>query len=320
MTTSISDIFNNIIKYNSIDIIVVFDKYAEPWFMVSDIVDILGYEDTRKVLKRLVPKTHYKPFNKIKTSDIINIKNFQTQSLFVDEPGLYLLLLNSKKNSAKHFKIWISEEVMPSIRKYGKYKFSISQKQKLDIINKKIAKLRKENRTFKNNQNKFKVKKRGALYIISPINDNKKKMGFTFDPDGRFSNYNTAHPDRIKLHYLVYSDHPKELEKCVKSLLTKYQYRKNKEYYECSLKKIKHAINDCTKMIKKYDNDSQQNRIMDNLNENTNENKKNIYQIIVFDKDNQIGGEDENIYYDNYEYTKYKYNKELYTYLKNSIS
>ena len=39
----------------------------------------------------------------------------------INEPGLYALVLSSRKSEAKEFKRWVTHEVIPSIRKYGAY-------------------------------------------------------------------------------------------------------------------------------------------------------------------------------------------------------
>ena len=43
------------------------------------------------------------------------------QKVIVNEPGLYTLVLSSRKPEAKAFKRWITHEVIPSIRKHGLY-------------------------------------------------------------------------------------------------------------------------------------------------------------------------------------------------------
>ena len=41
--------------------------------------------------------------------------------LFINESGLYSLILSSKLESARRFKYWVTSEVLPSIRKQGGY-------------------------------------------------------------------------------------------------------------------------------------------------------------------------------------------------------
>ena len=43
------------------------------------------------------------------------------QMLFINESGLYSLILGSKLESARKFKRWVTSEVLPSIRKHGGY-------------------------------------------------------------------------------------------------------------------------------------------------------------------------------------------------------
>lgn len=50
-----------------------------------------------------------------------NLRPGPVKKWFVNEPGLYLLLLRSDKPEAKPFKRWVVHEVLPEIRKYGKY-------------------------------------------------------------------------------------------------------------------------------------------------------------------------------------------------------
>lgn len=47
----------------------------------------------------------------------------------VSEPGLYILILGSRKPEAKAFKRWITHEVLPSIRKTGMYVSTVSSPQ-----------------------------------------------------------------------------------------------------------------------------------------------------------------------------------------------
>ena len=56
------------------------------------------------------------------------LKNEQKSAIFVKESGLYTLILQSKLESAKVFKRWVTKNVLPSIRKTGKYDYCIDHK------------------------------------------------------------------------------------------------------------------------------------------------------------------------------------------------
>ena len=54
--------------------------------------------------------------------------NLQSGCLFINESGLYSLILRSKLESAKVFKRWVTKDVLPSIRKTGRYDYCIDHK------------------------------------------------------------------------------------------------------------------------------------------------------------------------------------------------
>ena len=99
-------------------------KNEKPWFVAKDICDILEYSNHNQILKRLAEDE--KGVNSIDTPG--GIQNVTV----VNEPGLYHLVLGSKKKKAKEFKRWIIHEVLPEIRKTGSY--SVKPKSQLDIL------------------------------------------------------------------------------------------------------------------------------------------------------------------------------------------
>lgn len=59
--------------------------------------------------------------------EIVNTINKRAQVLFVNESGMYSLVLSSKLEQAKKVKRWITKEVLPQIRKTGKYQLQPQQ-------------------------------------------------------------------------------------------------------------------------------------------------------------------------------------------------
>ena len=55
-------------------------------------------------------------------------KNEQEGSIFINESGLYILIFGSRLESAKNFKRWVTKDVLPSIRKTGRYDYCIDHK------------------------------------------------------------------------------------------------------------------------------------------------------------------------------------------------
>ncbi len=91
------------------------EKDGEPWFVGKDVATILGYA---KPLNALA--THIDEDDSLKQGLTDNMGRMQ-ETIFINESGLYSLVLSSKLPNAKKFKRWVTNEVIPSIRKHGAY-------------------------------------------------------------------------------------------------------------------------------------------------------------------------------------------------------
>lgn len=87
----------------------------EPWFVGKDVAKILGYVDTNKAIAMHVDEDD-------KLNDKTALSLGQRGGWFINESGLYCLVLSSKLPSAKKFKRWVTSEVLPALRKTGQYK------------------------------------------------------------------------------------------------------------------------------------------------------------------------------------------------------
>lgn len=90
---------------------IVTDAQGEPWFVAADVLSTISLD--RKALERL--DDDEKGVNSIHTPG--GVQEMTT----VNEPGLYALVLGSRKAEAKRFKRWVTHEVLPAIRKTGSY-------------------------------------------------------------------------------------------------------------------------------------------------------------------------------------------------------
>lgn len=88
---------------------------GEPWFVGKDVAAILGYA---KPLNALA--THIDEDESLKQG-LIDSMGREQNAIFINESGLYSLVLSSKLPTAKAFKRWITHDVIPSIRKNGGY-------------------------------------------------------------------------------------------------------------------------------------------------------------------------------------------------------
>ena len=89
---------------------------GEAWFMAKDVAIALGYSNPRKAVGDHVDEDDKNDGVTIRDS----IGREQT-AVFINESGLYSLILSSKLPTAKVFKRWVTSEVLPTIRKTGSY-------------------------------------------------------------------------------------------------------------------------------------------------------------------------------------------------------
>lgn len=91
-------------------------RNGEPWFVAADVCKALEVGNSRQALTRLDDD---EKFTTVVSND--SAATGKSSMSFVNEPGLYSLVLGSRKPQAKAFKRWITHEVIPSIRKHGMY-------------------------------------------------------------------------------------------------------------------------------------------------------------------------------------------------------
>ncbi|MBO5740580.1 MAG: phage antirepressor KilAC domain-containing protein [Bacteroidaceae bacterium] len=91
------------------------NEQGEPMFCAKDVCNALGYKKPLLAIAQHVEKDEAA---KHSLTDSLGRKQ---QATFINESGLYSLILCSKLDSAKRFKHWVTSEVLPSIRKQGGY-------------------------------------------------------------------------------------------------------------------------------------------------------------------------------------------------------
>ena len=90
------------------------DAEGEPLFCAKDVADTLGYKRVSEAVAQHVEKE-----DTVKCRTLTN--GGQQQMLYVNESGLYALILGSKLDSARRFKHWVTAEVLHAIRRQGGY-------------------------------------------------------------------------------------------------------------------------------------------------------------------------------------------------------
>lgn len=109
----------------------------EPWFVGKDVACALGYANP----KNAVPK-HVSEEDKLSTQ--IEYSGQRREVTVINESGLYALIFGSKLDSAKKFKRWVTNEVLPSIRKTGGYHMPITTDEKIMLLAQGHTELKQE--------------------------------------------------------------------------------------------------------------------------------------------------------------------------------
>lgn len=86
----------------------------EPYFAGKDVALILGYGNPTKAIRM-----HVNDEDKGRT--VLDSPGGKQQTTIINESGLYSLIMNSKLPTAKRFKHWVTNEVLPTIRQHGAY-------------------------------------------------------------------------------------------------------------------------------------------------------------------------------------------------------
>lgn len=241
------DVFNKLLKINKDEIIIIFDINGDIWFGLKDVIRALGYKSLLNTYRMKIPLKFISKIKKIKVSSLMGIpSNLQYNTKIINESGLYYILSISNKPLAKLFMDKYINEIMPQVRKTGKFILDTNNNNKLDIINQQLEKVKKDNIELLNNQRNIIYPIGYALYVIIIIKNNIKyyKIGYTKNLNRRLKTYNTSFPYKILFNYYVLVNN-KEINTCIKNIMKNDEFIKNKEYYKISLNKILEFISEC---------------------------------------------------------------------------
>lgn len=154
---------------------VVEDANGNPWFVGKDVAENLGYTNTRDAM---VKHVDYEDKATLKQKDGMGIvmlnengsKGRKTRRLenpfpspinitglnvpprgltIINESGMYSLIFGSKLESARRFKHWVTSEVLPSIRKTGRYSMKESKDGATNTIDKKLDEIMEQIQSIK---------------------------------------------------------------------------------------------------------------------------------------------------------------------------
>lgn len=90
------------------------DEAGEPWFVLKDCMSILDLGNPTETVKMFDD-------DEFGTTEVIDSIGRRQQAYIISEPGLYRLVMRSRKPEAKEFQRWVTHKVLPQIRKTGGY-------------------------------------------------------------------------------------------------------------------------------------------------------------------------------------------------------
>jgi prophage antirepressor-like protein len=253
------DIFNQIFKVNDDEIIIIFDTDGEVWFSLRNIFELLKYQNIDKVITNMQIKNK-KEYDDIRvTPGGVDLYNMQPRQLFINESGLYEVLSKSNKPIAEVFKNKYFEEIMPEIRKKGKYIIKKSEKKKLDKLNNKINNYEQE-LTYYYDKYNFEPSKNGYFYINQDIVIKKGKqiicykIGYCKDMEKRMLSYKVGNFNYKPLAYITLNfTNGKEIEDCVKDKYKPHIIKlKSDTLCHLSLTKLKEEILICIETLNNH--------------------------------------------------------------------
>ena len=101
-----------VFKYEDNEVRTV-ERNGEVWWVLADVCRALGLERTDSVARRLDPDE--------KGTHLVSTPGGPQEMTIINESGLYMVIFRSDKPEAKAFKRWVTHEVLPSIRRTGRY-------------------------------------------------------------------------------------------------------------------------------------------------------------------------------------------------------
>jgi prophage antirepressor-like protein/predicted GIY-YIG superfamily endonuclease len=236
----------NTINFENRKIIVIIDNNNIVWFNAKQICISLNYKRAKQAI-----------INNVEKIDKIQLKNMnisfeiqqQPDSIYINESGLYTLLITSKTSKSKKFIKWLTTDVLPKLRK----KNIFSPDEEITKLLKKINELELKNKLLQNDLKLEKFPEGALVYVIEETDTDGEmyyRIGKTDDMNKRIKIHNTHSIHNKKVVHYVELLCPLQLETCIRSMLYKYRFKNKKDYFKCKLNKIIKAFDKCIESIK----------------------------------------------------------------------
>jgi hypothetical protein len=180
--------------------------------------------------------------------------------IYVNEPGLYELVMKSKLKTAEQFQDYVYEVVLPSVRKLGQEKYLRELKEKDKQLN-RLHEINAELLTYKKLS-----EKNESIYLVSSYNYMTKglaKIGRTKNLKARNSGHNTTHPagDKVKILHEFKVNDSVLVESVIHKKLAGLRPDKKSEFFMCPYD----LLHDIVDMIIRFDDEENEavNKLID---------------------------------------------------------
>lgn len=100
-------------QFEKHSILAATNDVGDPMFVAKNVAEVLGYDQTANALKHCKHSSNLDEFNKI--------NGLHPATKWIPESDVYRLIMRSNMPNAERFQDWVTEEVLPSIRKTGAY-------------------------------------------------------------------------------------------------------------------------------------------------------------------------------------------------------
>ena len=100
-------------SFDASEVRAISDEHGEPLFVASDVANVLGYRDAHNMVRMLDDDE--------KGTQIVRTPGGDQELTIISESGLYACILKSRRPEAKTFRKWVTSEVLPALRKTGRY-------------------------------------------------------------------------------------------------------------------------------------------------------------------------------------------------------
>jgi prophage antirepressor-like protein len=236
----------NLINFENHRIIIIIDNDNIIWFNAKQICIALEYKQAKKAIKNNVDK-----------DDKVQLKNMnitfdiqqQPDSIYINESGLYSLLISSKTNKSKKFIKWLTKNILPELRKKKVFSSDVN----LTKLLKKINELEEKNKILQNNLKLEKFPDGAMVYITEEKDLDGEiyyRLGKTDDMNKRIKIHNTHSIHNKKIVYFKEIKCPIQLETCIRSMLYNYRIKNKKDYYKVGIDKIKKSFEKCIESMR----------------------------------------------------------------------